>query len=278
MKTKLIPITITLISICALNANATGIPVIDVSAIAQSAYQEVVNFLKYAKQETDEAATELHTLDMYEHQLLQIARYGDPGALRNLPAIRNIAELEQVYGQFQNDISDIQSLTNPNNAKTTFNQILSEYQQPNWQGWKTSNGTPIGPGISNFQFPTSNYNIAQTVGQQLQTLTEKKKTLQSQRDSALLSLQNATDSSAVAKYHALIAGLNGAIADLNEQLKQISEQGNLQRQKTQAAQEISKTAQEQHTTADAMQSLETDVLGMPTDRIHTVVNFDGNQN
>jgi hypothetical protein len=233
MKTKYIPITATLITMYTGSAYGT-LPVIDYSKIAQDAYSEVMNYAKYAAEYAKQVEQYSLQLNQYEQQLLSVARYGTPAALRDLPAIRNIEELSQIYGAYRQDIVDIQQLANPNNAKTTFNQILSEYQQPNWQGWKTSGGIPISPGISSFQFPTTNYNIADSVATKIQELMEKKKTLQSQRDSALSSLQNATDASQVAKYHALITGLNGALADINAHIQQVSETGNLQRQKTQA--------------------------------------------
>jgi hypothetical protein len=98
MKTKLLPTTITLLSICAVNAHASGIPVIDVSAIAQSATQEVMNYAKYAAEYAKQVEQSSTQLSQYEAQLLSISRYGDPAQLRNLPAIRNIEELSQVYG------------------------------------------------------------------------------------------------------------------------------------------------------------------------------------
>jgi hypothetical protein len=98
MKTKLLPTTITLLSICAVNAHASGIPVIDVSAIAQSATQEVMNYAKYAAEYAKQVEQYSTQLSQYEAQLLSISRYGDPAQLRNLPAIRNIEELSQVYG------------------------------------------------------------------------------------------------------------------------------------------------------------------------------------
>jgi hypothetical protein len=85
--------------------------------------------------------------------------------------------------------------------------------------------------------------VAQTISQQIDKLTETKKTLQSQRDAALSSLQNATDNSAVAKYHALINGLSAGIADINAQIQNVVSAGHLQQTTNTAAQQINQAAQ-----------------------------------
>jgi hypothetical protein len=150
MKTKLIPTTITLLSICAANAHASGIPVIDISAIAQSATQEIANYAKYAAEYAKQVSQYETQLQQYEQQLVSVARYGDPAQLRNLPAIRDIQELSQVYGQFRQDVADINQLANPNNLKSNAQQILNEYRLPSINGMGGS-GSSL---QSMFQFPT----------------------------------------------------------------------------------------------------------------------------
>jgi hypothetical protein len=110
------------------------LPVIDYSHIAQDAVNQVVNYAKYAAEYAKQVEQYSTQLSQYESQLLSIARYGDPAALRNLPAIRNIAELEQIYGQFRQDIVDINQLATPNNLKTNAEQILNQYRLPSING------------------------------------------------------------------------------------------------------------------------------------------------
>jgi hypothetical protein len=220
------------------NVRAT-LPVVDYTHIAQSAYQEVMNYAKYAAEYAKQVEQYSTQLSQYEQQLVSIARYGDPAALRNLPAIRNIEELTQIYGQYRQDISEIQSMANPNNLKSNAEQILNEYRLPSINGMGGS-GSSL---QSMFQFPTSNYQVAQTISQQVDKLTETKKTLQTQRDAALSSLQNATDSAQVAKFHALINGLSAGIADINAHIQNVISEGHLQQSKNTAAQQINQAAQ-----------------------------------
>ena len=63
------------------------LPVVDYSHIAQDAGNEVVNLAKWAKTEVDAAQTQLNTLNTYENTVLQVARMGNPAALRNLPGV-----------------------------------------------------------------------------------------------------------------------------------------------------------------------------------------------
>jgi hypothetical protein len=64
-------------------SNAT-LPVVDYSHIAQDAGNEVVNFAKWTKTEIDAAQTQLNTLNTWENTVLQVARFGNPAALRSL--------------------------------------------------------------------------------------------------------------------------------------------------------------------------------------------------
>src|SRR6266404_3477649 len=116
------------------------LPVVDYSHIAQDAGNEVVNLSKWAKTEVDAAQTQLNTLNTYENTVLQVARMGDPAALRSLPGVSTVAELYQIYGQFSRDYVSAQALLNPQRYRNDMNYILSAYQLPQWNGFNKSNG------------------------------------------------------------------------------------------------------------------------------------------
>src|ERR1700747_3711897 len=122
-----------LFALSALSGQATApLPVVDYSNIAQDAGNEVVNLAKWVKTEVDAAQTELNTLRTYENTVLQVARFGDPAALRSLPGVSTVAELMSMYSQVTQDYQQLQSLANPGRYQNDLNYILSTYSQPSW--------------------------------------------------------------------------------------------------------------------------------------------------
>ena len=99
-----------------LSAKAT-LPVVDYSHIAQDAANEVVNLAKYAQTAIASAQTELNTLNTYENTVVQVARFGNPAALRNLPGISSVAELYQLYSQLSRNVVTAQALLNPHGVR-----------------------------------------------------------------------------------------------------------------------------------------------------------------
>ena len=148
----------------AFQAGAT-LPVVDYSHIAQDAGNEVVNFAKWAKTEVDQAQTQLNTLQTYENTVLQVARFGNPAALRSLPGVSTVAELYQMYGQLSRNVATAEALMNPQRYQADMNSILAAYQLPRWNGFTASNGLPVLPGQGMFQFSTGSYNIANNAQQ-----------------------------------------------------------------------------------------------------------------
>jgi hypothetical protein len=224
---------------------------------------QVVNFAKWAASEAHEAQTQLNTLQTYENTVLQVARMGNPAALRSLPGVSNVAELYQIYGQLTSDYQQIQRMTNPQNLQMTFNSILSTYKQPTWNGFTAANGVTVQPNQGSFQFATSNYNVAANVQQQLTQLDQKKQTLTQERDAALQSLQSATDQSSVQKLHSSVTALNGAIADINQSEQQLFNQARLQQTQNVAAQQIYQAAQREATQASDYQAIDQGLNGLP---------------
>src|ERR1700740_2930050 len=150
----------------------------DPGLAAQNAGNEVMNFAKWAKTEVDAAQTQLNTLQTYENTVLQLARMGNPAALRSLPGVSTVAELYQMYGQLSRNVATAEVLMNPQRYQADMNSILAAYQLPKWNGFTASNGLPVLPGQGMFQFSTGSYNIANNAQQQMQTLDQQRQKLQ----------------------------------------------------------------------------------------------------
>ena len=227
------------------------LPVVDYSHIAQDAGNEIVNFAKWAKTEIDQAQTEINTLRTYENTVLQVARMGDPAALRAIPGVRTVAELATVGQQLQNDYLAWKSYTNPQNYQATVNSILSTYKQPTWYGFAGMAGQ-IAPSQTAYQFPVSIWNIAAQASQELAKLEAQRKDLEMQRDEALRALQSATTASDVAKYHGALDGINGALASISGRETALHNQTVYNNQQVQAAQQVSQAAEAERIEASRM--------------------------
>ncbi|HEY2423928.1 MAG TPA: hypothetical protein VGH55_07475 [Chthoniobacterales bacterium] len=253
-------------------ARAT-LPVVDYSHIAQDAGNEVVNFAKWAKTEVDQAQTELNTLNTYENTVVQVARFGNPAALRNLPGVSTVAELYQIYGQLSRNVLTAQALLNPQRYQSDMNSILSAYQLPNWKGYTTASGLPVLPGQGMFQFSTGSWNIATNAEQQFQTLDQQRQKLQQQRDQALSSLQAASTASDVQKYHAVVDALNGAIAEVSQAEQELYHRTMFQNQQLQAGCQIYTASEAQRQAAVASEAADGELSGLPSGSFHQTVRF-----
>src|SRR4029077_13643997 len=161
---------------------AATLPVIDSSHIAQDAANEVVNLAKYVTTATKQTETSLNTLNQYEQMLLYVARFGNPGALRNIPGVSTVAELYELYGRLTRDYQQAQTLLNPQRYERDMNYILSSYQLPQWNGFTSASGSQVLPTQGIFQFPTASWNLAKNAQQELKTLDVQRQKLQQQRD------------------------------------------------------------------------------------------------
>ena len=240
----------------------------DAAGWAQYAGSEVVNLSKWVQTELDSAETKLNTLKTYENTVLQVARFGDPAALRSLPGVSTVAELYQRYGQVTRDYQQLQGLVNPSRYKNDLNYILSTYQQSSWNGFTSIGGVDIAPVQGLYQFATSDYRIGLTVQQQLAELDQKKQTLTQQRDRALQNLQSATTASDVAKYHAEVDALNAAIADVNQSESQLVQRARIQQAQNAAAQQIYSASQAERRAAAAYQGIDRDLSALPIGDFH----------
>ena len=245
-----------------LPAGAT-LPVVDYSHIAQDAGNEVVNFAKWAKTEIDQAQTQLNTPQTYENTVLQVARFGNPAALRSLPGVSTVAELYQMYGQLSRNVATAEALMNPQRYQADMNSILAAYQLPSWNGFTTANGLPVLPGQGMFQFSTGSYNIANNAQQELQTLDQQRQRLQQQRDAALSSLQSATTASDVQKYTAVVQALNAGIAEVAQAEQELNHRTAYQTQQLQAGQQIYQTSATQAVQASDYKTIDLGLNGLP---------------
>lgn len=210
-----------------------NLPVIDATSIAQSAANEVVNFAKWSATEIQAAETQLNTLNTYENEVIQLARMGDPNALRNLPVISSVESLFVTSQQALAEYQQLQYLTSPQYLEGQMDSIKSAY---NLQGWTT-------PYPYNYQFPSANYGVAQSAQQQLVTLEQQRKTLEGNRDAAMQLLASASDNAHEQKYHGALTAVNGALAEVAAREQALMHQVGLQQQQLQAGQAVAQQQQ-----------------------------------
>jgi hypothetical protein len=216
-----------ILALASMSARATMV-VIDPTKLAQDAGNEITNLAKWTKTEVDAAQTEINTLKMYENTVLQVARMGDPAALRNLPVVGTIAELAGSGQQLLREYNQIQALTNPQNLKGNLSAVQSAYGLGNWN--------PLAPGA--YQFPAASYQVSQTVQDQMAELEKQRQTLEQKRDQTLQAMQSATDQSTVQKLTGALVGVNGAIAEMGAREQALAQKSQLQRQQLEAGQAV----------------------------------------
>lgn len=219
MKTQIIvaSVLVTLAS----NVRATII-VHDPYHMAQDAVHEVINIVKWAGTQVKTAETSLNTLRTYENTVLQVARMGNPAALRSLPVVRDIAEL---YGTGQQAIyqyQQLRSMTDPKNLQYQLGSVVSVYQL---QGYNS---------LGYYQFPSASYAVSQSVQEQMTELEKQRQRLEQKRDALLQSLQSASTASEVAKYHVALDSVNGALSEVSARANELAQRAQLQQQQLNA--------------------------------------------
>jgi hypothetical protein len=220
---------------------------------------EVVNYANWAAQEANTAATELNTLRSYEQEVIQLARLGNPAALAQLTGVSQITSLYRDYAMISSDLFQMEAAVNPQNFQSQFNSILATYKQPNWQGAITYGGSQFMPMAGNFQFATANYSAVQTAQQTIVSLTAQRQSVQTQRDSALQSLQAATTQSDVQKWTAVVQALNASMTHIDAEIQQVIEQAKLQQAQNAAAQSVYSATQREQIAASLQNGLEQDL-------------------
>jgi len=226
---------------------------------AQYGVTEVVNYANWAAQQANTAATELNTLRSYEQQVIQLARMGNPAALSQLTGVNSITSLYRDYATISADIWQIENATNSAGFQSQFNSILATYKQPNWQGVITYGGGQFLPTAGNYQFAAANYNAAKTTQQTIASLTAQRQLVQTQRDSALQSLQAATTQSDVQKWTAVVQALNASMSHIDAEIQQVIEQAKLQQAQNAAAQSVYIATQREQIAASMQNGFEQDL-------------------
>ena len=253
------PIVIIAVALAVLTPFAKAYTWHDTIGWAQYGVSEVINYANWAAQEANTAATELNTLHAYEQEVIQLARMGDPAALAQLTGVNQITQLYRDYAIISSDIVQMQNATNPLGFQSQFNSILATYKQPNWQGVVTYGGGQFLPTAGNFQFATANYKAAQTTQKTIASLTAQRQSVQTQRDSALQSLQAATTQSDVQKWTAVVQALNASVTHIDAEIQQVIEQSKLQQAQNAAAQSIYSATQREQIAASLQNGFEQDL-------------------
>lgn len=250
------------------NAGAT-LPVVDYAGNIQNEINAVKSYIlqgySYVKEgeiDINTNLTALRELQQVENEILQLARMGDPTMLITLPGISNIVTLEQIYKQFQKDVTDLTALANPANVTVAYQQILQQYGLTGFNGF--TSGWGIKTSVPNFmiQFDQSSYDVSYAASQKIQTLVTQKQTLSTQRDQAIAAESTATDSETRTRYHNQVMSLSAAIADINASIDQAIHLQNLQQQQIQAARGLNQTSNTLQAAASFQQDAENGVASM----------------
>jgi len=104
-------------------------------------------------------------------------------------------------------------------------------------------GTAYVPAAGNYQFATASFNTAKTAQQTIQSLTTQRQNLQTQRDSALQSLQSATTQSDCAEVDCGFADVKQFNQPHDAQIQQVNQQVNLQQAQISAGQAVYQASQ-----------------------------------
>jgi hypothetical protein len=220
-------------------SRSTGIPVIDVSNLAQNVLGYIRQGLQYVKDaeiSVNTNLTALRELQQIELELLDLERIGDPKLLINLPGIQQIALLGQIYQQAVIDVEHLTSLANPASVTVTYQQILSQYGCTAFGGFTSGRGIRLGVPTSLIQFQQSSYDVCDAAQQTIKTLNQQKIVLTKQRDTAIASEAAATDTETRTRYHNQVVSLSASIADINASIQQAVQSQNLQQLQIHAAQ------------------------------------------
>jgi len=262
MKTQIIAVSI--LAGLVFSARATIITH-DPYSMAQNAVHEVINIVKYAGTQIKTTETALNTLRTYEQQVVQLARLGNPAALRALPGVSTVAELYGTGQQLMYNYQSWQQYLNPQRYQGDMNYILSSYRQPNWQGYSTYSGYNVAPSQGLYQFDTARYNIAQAGSDELKQLEQQRQRLEQQRDVAMQSLQSASTDAQVKKYHGVLDGLNGALAEIGARANEVAHRVAIKAQQINAGQQVYSASQAEQRAAAAYKGIDTDLQALPAD-------------
>src|SRR6516165_3577480 len=206
---------------------------------ATTVTDQLVNFAKWAKTEADAAQTQINTLQTYENTVLQVSRYGNPSALRNIPVIGSIAQLVGTGQQVMYNYQRLQALAQPQYLQGQLSNLTTAYQLYNWN--------PMVPGT--YQFYSAGWQVSQDTQDQILQLERQRQRLETQRDQLLNDIANASTTAEVQKYSAALNGVNGALAEVSARAHEAALQSQLQQQQLNAGREVLRQQTIERTTA-----------------------------
>src|SRR5258708_9487823 len=157
----------------------------------------------------------------------------------------------------------MKSEVNPQNFQSQFNSVPATYKQPNVAGVITYGGGQFLPMAGSYQFATANYNAAQTAQQTIASLTAQRQSVQTQRDSAVQSLQAATTQSDVQKWTAMVQALNASMSHVDAEIQQVIEQAKLQQVQNASAQSMYAATQTQQLGASFQNAFKQPLASFP---------------
>jgi hypothetical protein len=198
-----------------LNSHGTGIPVIDVSQIAQDASNQIQNFTQVAVNEIKNyaqgALQVTNQITQIENQILELERLGNPQTYINLLNLGEFAQtvtsLETGIGQTISGFRAIE--TGAMALSYTGNGLYSDLT-----GMVDRFGNPVAFNTVDFtKFSVVNGSVQSYMTQQA-TFNTQMQSLQSQLQVAIQKLNSAPDLISAVKYHALISSLHGQISAL----------------------------------------------------------------
>ena len=221
----------------------------DPALAVQHQTNHVVDFVKWAQTEAheakiqlDAAQTQINTLNTYRNTVTQLIRMGDPSQIRNLPGVRDVADLASSGQQLYQSYARLPQYFDPSQYQRDANGVLNSFQRPSWNGWTAPGGVYVPSTPWLYQFDTARWNSANQVQQWLDDIERDRQRLQAQRDQLTRLHDSATDAASQAKYAAQLANVNAALDQLDARAQQAVERGKIQQQKIAAGQAISESA------------------------------------
>ena len=254
------PLIITAALVAASLARATDV-VVDPTVNMTIWYNDAISQLKQdlarvtqGEQLIQEKLTALKEVEQVENQIVQLARMGDPAALKSLPVVGSIAELagdgQKLLGEYQ----QLRTLTSPQYLKGNLAAVQSAYGLGQWN--------PTSPGA--YQFSSASYQVSTTIQDQMTELEKSRQSLEQKRDQTMSAIAAATDQSTVQKLTGSLVGVNGALAELAARESALAQRGQLQQMQLTAGHAVQTQQRAEQQATQAYSGIDNDFSNLPT--------------
>jgi hypothetical protein len=255
-----------------MSARSSGIPVVDVAAIAQrtqksvvDAYSQALNFAKYTATELDAYATSVYTYEQKLNSYEQLFRYGTAAnTIGRIPGVSTVANLYQTSQRLQADYQNWQYTLNPQNLRYNANSILASYQRPSLASYATPDGYQFSPSRAAYQFDTAEYNTAANAQQTTDRLQKERQGYEQELISATQLYKSARTDQDMQRYGGALASIHKKIDHVNDQIKEVDIHEVRQQRQIQAAQRISQTAAADQADIDRSKAIQNDLAPIPS--------------